>query len=184
MIAGSSIASLLVRVLVTSVKLLRRMIRTISHCVPILVLALSACQTEPSTYEECVLERIGDDMNDVAAAVVVDACRSSFPSGEEPVYHDFSLPYPSLSLLTGTARVTTGNSFNVTLYNGSNYKITEITIGLATTRNGESAARTYVNEVVIEPSTASSFSFQFITGDPDWYDSWIVAGARGRNFSD
>lgn len=139
------------------------------------VVTILACQKEPATYEDCILQSVKPSMSKEAAGMVAHACDLKF----EPV------PTPlneyQVSLLTGRGeRSYVESMMSVSLYNSlDDITITEVDINVTTTVRGERTTKTYRNEVTISPKSTKSLTFRIVPGDRVAIDSWSISGGKG-----
>jgi hypothetical protein len=145
----------------------------------------------PSSYEECVLKNIKNVAED-NAGLVHRVCRNKFPkkyvkqntrdlTGQELIMLDgrASKPYSRL------------NQYTVNLHNGTDVTITEIDIGIGSSKASDKGKSNnssddfngpytvYRNEVTIPPKTAKEFSFEFVPGEPGSRYHWVIIRAKG-----
>lgn len=133
----------------------------------------------PDNFDQCILENVGNDMNEAAVEAVTRACYNEFPPTEEPQPAEANVPYSAMSQITGRGGGSFG-SFSGTLYNGTSYHLSEITIGVTTTSAGNPVTRTYVEDISIAPQTSGSFRFPIVEGDPGTETNWTIDAAKYR----
>lgn len=147
-----------------------------NSCVVILFASVTilACHREPTTFEDCVLQKVVPSMSKEAADLVNRACELKFKPISTP------LDVLDLAMITGRGGHDIGRFFDVTLYNSLNdITVTEIDITVTTTIDGEKAIKTYRSFVTITPRRAESFTFLIIQGDRGAGYSWSISGGKG-----
>lgn len=138
------------------------------------IVTILACQKEPATAEDCILQSVKPSMSKEAAGMVAHACELKFKPISSP------LDAFELAMITGRGRHDIGRFFDVTIYNSLNdITVTEIDINLTTTINGEKTVKTYRSFVTITPRRTESFTFQIIQGDRGAGYSWSISGGKG-----
>lgn len=135
----------------------------------------------PSNYDECILESMKGVTSDKAAILIAMSCRKKFPEESETNRDVRALSNEELSRLTGRAAgPTVGNYFSGNLYNGNaNITVSEITIWVTTTIDGEEVSRAYSTSVNIKPHSTEDFGFNIVVGDTDAMYKWGISGGKG-----
>lgn len=86
---------------------------------------LACSEAEPKSYEDCILKKVKAGMSDTAVALVTQACHSKFSAAleqEEFKAEDLREVYSQGKQYQDT--------FDITLYNGSNIALSEVTFAL------------------------------------------------------
>jgi hypothetical protein len=143
-----------------------------------LCLYLSACDKEPETYDDCILQSMKGVQSDRAARAIEASC------SEKTIHKriaDMELPDEAVRQLDGRGAAN-DNVFRATIYNGnSNWLLTQLTIRvpLDELAEGENRAipRKYIVNTNIKPLTVDTIAVA-VTGS-DSNNSWGIVGARG-----
>lgn len=136
---------------------------------------ITGCSPEPKvvTYEDCVLQSVGEASTNQQILQVRRSCYAKFPAylrGRE-------LAEAELREITGRGALNGSNGFDVTLYNGNphltvRYVVVEI-------RNGEAASRQYSEGVTIPPLSTARLTLQLLPSAEETIINWSIDRARG-----
>jgi hypothetical protein len=146
--------------------------------------------TEPSNYDECILDAMRGVSSDVAAQAIIDSCRNLFPETPQaappaaaPAPLDTTgardLTADELGLLRATAKVF-GDAYRVTVVNNnSNLTLTEVTIAVWDDNDGGATRQEYSEAVQIGPQSSElvKYTVRYRGDETGW--RWDVVAARG-----
>jgi hypothetical protein len=121
---------------------------------------LAACG--PRNYDQCVLENVNEGMDEVAVRAVLRACQNEFPKRGKPA-EGADLPAESLAQLSGDGSIMYDNRFGGSIYNGSDYTLTQVEIAVESLEEDSLVIRTYLVPVQIDPKTTGTFSFDVLS---------------------
>lgn len=143
---------------------------------------LIACESEPQSYDDCILKYLKEDMNEMATRAIINSCSDKFSQQEK---ESFDLPTRELTEeeidnLGGRAKLSHGNTFGGEIYNG-NEKILVIglKVKIRTELDGEEVTKVYNDNITIPPLSTKTFYVDIITGDDGADYRWGIAGATG-----
>lgn len=151
--------------------------------------------TDPSNYDECILDAMKGVSSDVAAHAIIESCRNLFPEAEseampqaapEPAAtapldtaSERSLAADELARLSAKAKAF-GSSYRVTVANGNpDLTLTEVTIAVWDESDLGATRKEYSEAVRIAPQTSAmvKYTVHYRGDDTGW--RWAVVAARG-----
>lgn len=128
----------------------------------LVVLAAWLVACGPRNYDQCVLENVNEGMEEVAVRAVLRACQNEFSERGNPVVGE-DLPAGSLAQLSGDGSIMYDRRFGGSLYNGSDYSLTQIEIAMESLEGDTLVRRSYLAPVQIGPKTTGNFSFEVLS---------------------
>lgn len=146
-----------------------------------LIFALSGCAKEPTTYEDCILQKLTKPATKSASEAIIEACRLKFPEKIVQQEKPEVLPDSDVAKLHGKFKAGTNASFG-NLYNGTyNWEISEITImiGHRNETTKQFVGDAYTVKVESPPLSSTPFSLGTNTVESKKYQ-WIIIGAKGN----
>jgi hypothetical protein len=159
--------------------------------------------SEPSNYDECILDAMRGVSSDVAARAIIASCENLFPepqpeaapqaaAPDAPVAPDTRVaPLPAdtanarsltdeeLARLNATAKVF-GSTYRVTVSNGNpDLTLTEVTIAVWDDNDPASSRKEYREAVEIAPRSSAMVKYvvHYRGDETGW--NWGVVAARG-----
>lgn len=157
----------------------------------LVLLALGACTAEPTTYDDCILQKVKAGMDKAVAATITGACRSKFPESlrSKPLTQ---LPPDAARKIDGRFGVSNfGGSGNI--YNGNaDWIVEEITILLAdpielknkiegkemSQSNAARRMERYKVAVTVQPLSSHDF-FISVNWPANQKHEWLIVEAKG-----
>lgn len=140
--------------------------------------------SEPSNYDECIIDAMRGVSSDVAARAIIESCRNLYPeTTQEAVPLDTaaarSLTADELGRLKGRAKVF-GSTYRVTIENGNpDLTLTEVTIAVWDDSDLGATRAEYSEAAQIAPlaSAMVKYTVHYRGDDTGW--NWDIVAARG-----
>jgi hypothetical protein len=141
--------------------------------------------TDPSNYDECIIDAMRGVSSDVAARAIIDSCRNLFPETEQEQAAPperaaaRSLTADELGRLDAKAKVF-GSTYRVTIDNGnSNLTLTAVTIAVWDETDLGATRQEYSETVHIGPGDSDTvkYTVHYRGDETGW--NWGVVAARG-----
>jgi hypothetical protein len=128
------------------------------------ITVLACSEPEPKSYEDCILTKVKAGMSDSAVALVTQACSSKFAAAT------MSLEEFALTELRDvhTEGSLDRDTFDFTLYNGSNIEISEVTFAVRTRSHLHEdleEIRHYRTLIDLKPLQTANVSIRVIADD-------------------
>lgn len=157
----------------------------------LVLLALGACTAEPTTYDDCILQKVKAGMDKTVAATIAGACRSKFPKSSRSSSL-MPLPPDAARKIDGRFGISNfGGSGNI--YNGNvDWIVEEITILVADPvelknkiegkeilqNNAARKMEQYKVAVTVQPLSSHDF-FISVNWPANHKHEWLIVEAKG-----
>lgn len=145
-------------------------------------ISLSGCEDKgPESYDDCVLENVNDEMNELAVQAVIRSCREKFPEAVPSKSNKRSLTASELKKLSGRAGLEYGSEFGGKIYNGNDkIQVTRVKVRVGTVPGGKEVSRIYQDDVDIGPNSTGEFGLEIVPRDKGVEYNWWIESAQGR----